>query len=179
MNSLSPRWGIAWPTMARRKQAYRITYPNGKIYVGMDPTGTLLYVGSPSAREQIAADLEAHRLDLTPLPRPRVHQLLGPLRCTASSPESRPDASRSTPPGAAAARLPDRRRSRPPSAPSGRGPSAPRHASCALANRSRYGATTNPGYVTGRSWRPAAASAPCRRSRQPSVLRFRHPACGR
>lgn len=42
-----------------------MTYPNGKIYVGMDLTGTLLYVGSPSAREQIAADLDAHRLDLT------------------------------------------------------------------------------------------------------------------
>jgi len=51
--------------MARRKQIYKMTYPNGKIYVGMDLTGTLLYVGSPSAREQIAADLDAHRLDLT------------------------------------------------------------------------------------------------------------------
>jgi hypothetical protein len=42
----------------RRKQVYKITYPNGKIYVGMDLTGTLLYMGSPSAHEQIAADLE-------------------------------------------------------------------------------------------------------------------------
>ena len=32
--------------MARRKQVYKITYPNGKIYVGMDLTGTLLYMGS-------------------------------------------------------------------------------------------------------------------------------------
>jgi hypothetical protein len=36
---------------------YKITYPNGKIYVGMDLTGTLLYFGSPSARTQIATDL--------------------------------------------------------------------------------------------------------------------------
>ena len=53
--------------MPRRKQVYKITYPNGKIYVGMDLTGTLLYLGSPSAHEQIAADLqlERHRFDLT------------------------------------------------------------------------------------------------------------------
>ena len=52
-------------SMPRRKQIYKITYPNGKIYVGMDLIGLLLNVGSPSAREQIAADLDAHRLDLT------------------------------------------------------------------------------------------------------------------
>ena len=51
--------------MPRRKQIYKITYPNGKIYVGMDLIGMLLNVGSPSARERIAADLDAHRLDLT------------------------------------------------------------------------------------------------------------------
>jgi hypothetical protein len=50
--------------MPRRKQIYRVTYPNGKIYVGMDLTGSLLYVGSPSARDRIATDLDAHRLDL-------------------------------------------------------------------------------------------------------------------
>ena len=53
--------------MVRRKQVYKITYPNGKIYVGMDLTGTLLYMGSPSAHEQIAADLglDRHRLEVT------------------------------------------------------------------------------------------------------------------
>ena len=53
--------------VARRKQVYKITYPNGKIYVGMDLTGTLLYFGSPSAQEKIAADLvlDGHRLELT------------------------------------------------------------------------------------------------------------------
>jgi hypothetical protein len=52
---------------ARRKQVYKITYPNGKIYVGMDLTGTLLYFGSPSAHEQIATDLDlkGHRIELT------------------------------------------------------------------------------------------------------------------
>src|ERR1700719_2439005 len=53
--------------MTRRKQVYKITYPNGKIYVCMGLTGSLLYLGSPSAHEQIAADLELerHRFDLT------------------------------------------------------------------------------------------------------------------
>ena len=50
---------------ADAKQSYKITYPNGKIYVGMDLTGSLLYVGTPSARQQIADDLDAHRFDLT------------------------------------------------------------------------------------------------------------------
>ena len=49
----------------RRKQVYKITYPNGKIYLGSDLTGTLTYFGSPSAKERIAADLAEHRLDLT------------------------------------------------------------------------------------------------------------------
>ena len=52
------------PGVMRRKQVYKITYPNGKIYVGMDLIGTLINVGSPSARERIAADLDAHRLDI-------------------------------------------------------------------------------------------------------------------
>jgi hypothetical protein len=36
-------------------QIYKITYPNGKIYVGQDRTGTLLYFGSAN-REAVAAD---------------------------------------------------------------------------------------------------------------------------
>jgi len=53
--------------MTRRKDVYKITYPNEKIYVRMDLTGTLLYIGSPRAGEQIAADLdlEPHRFELT------------------------------------------------------------------------------------------------------------------
>ena len=53
--------------MTRRKQVYKITYSNGKIYVGMDLTGSLLYLGSPSAHKLIAADLELdpRRFDLT------------------------------------------------------------------------------------------------------------------
>ncbi|HYB38808.1 MAG TPA: hypothetical protein VEF72_25835 [Mycobacterium sp.] len=60
------RW-LVLAAMPRRKQVYKITYPNGKVYVGMDLTRTILYFGSPSAHEQIAADLdiEAHRLELT------------------------------------------------------------------------------------------------------------------
>jgi hypothetical protein len=53
--------------VGRRKQVYKITYPNGKIYVGMDLAGTLLYFGSPSAGAQIASDLglDGHRLEMT------------------------------------------------------------------------------------------------------------------
>ncbi len=51
--------------MGRRKQVYKITYPNGKIYVGMDLTGSMLYFGSPSAAEQIASDHSLDREDLT------------------------------------------------------------------------------------------------------------------
>jgi hypothetical protein len=50
--------------VGRLKQVYKVTYPNGKIYVGSDLTGTLTYFGSPS-NQQIAVDLAAHRLDLT------------------------------------------------------------------------------------------------------------------
>lgn len=51
--------------MARRKQVYKITYPNGKIYVGSDLTGTLTYFGSPSPRgkARIIADHAEQRLD--------------------------------------------------------------------------------------------------------------------
>lgn len=51
--------------MPRPKQVYKITYPNGMIYVGMDLTGSITYFGSPTAKERIAADLAEHRLDLT------------------------------------------------------------------------------------------------------------------
>lgn len=33
----------------RMKVIYKITYPNGKIYIGKDLTGTLTYFGSPNA----------------------------------------------------------------------------------------------------------------------------------
>ncbi|MFT9663684.1 GIY-YIG nuclease family protein [Mycobacteroides abscessus subsp. abscessus] len=48
-------------------QVYMITYPNGKIYVGSDLTGTLTYFGSPSerAKAQIVADHLEHRRDFT------------------------------------------------------------------------------------------------------------------
>jgi hypothetical protein len=53
--------------MVKRKQVYKITYPNDKIYVGMDLTGSLLQLGSPSGWRQIAEDLDLddHRFDLT------------------------------------------------------------------------------------------------------------------
>jgi hypothetical protein len=47
------------------KVIYRITYPNGKIYVGMDLTGTLAYFGSPNPG-LIAADFtDDERRDFT------------------------------------------------------------------------------------------------------------------
>jgi hypothetical protein len=39
------------------KVVYKITYPNGKIYVGMDLSGTMLYFGSPA---------KTHRAGLQP-----------------------------------------------------------------------------------------------------------------
>lgn len=52
--------------MGRRKQVYKVTYPNGKIYVGMDLIGMVSYFGSPSrkAKERITADLAEQRHDL-------------------------------------------------------------------------------------------------------------------
>lgn len=51
--------------MSRKKQVYKITYPNGKIYVGSDLTGTLTYFGTPSAKakERIVAEHADHLLD--------------------------------------------------------------------------------------------------------------------
>ena len=52
----------------RRKQVYKVTYPNGKIYVGVDFIGTSVgYFGNPSPKTKaaIAADHADHRLDLT------------------------------------------------------------------------------------------------------------------
>jgi hypothetical protein len=37
------------------KWIYKVTYPNGKIYVGMDLTGTFRYFGSPDS-ERLRAD---------------------------------------------------------------------------------------------------------------------------
>jgi hypothetical protein len=44
--------------MSPSKQVYMITYPNGKIYVGMDLTGTLRYFGSPD-NESLTRDFTA------------------------------------------------------------------------------------------------------------------------
>lgn len=44
----------------RVKAVYKITYPNGKIYVGMDLTGTLLYFGSAN-RRLVQADFDAEQ----------------------------------------------------------------------------------------------------------------------
>jgi len=38
-----------WTSKSWATTSYRITYPNVKIYVGMDLTGSVLYLGSPSA----------------------------------------------------------------------------------------------------------------------------------
>lgn len=53
--------------MPKRKQVYKITYPNGKIYVGMDLIGNCTYFGSPSqtTKELINAELADRRMDIT------------------------------------------------------------------------------------------------------------------
>ena len=38
--------GVPANPESRGQVVYKITYPNGKIYVGQDPTGTLNYFGS-------------------------------------------------------------------------------------------------------------------------------------
>jgi hypothetical protein len=43
------------------KVIYRITYPNGKIYVGKDLTGTLNYFGSASS-QLIASDFSQEEM---------------------------------------------------------------------------------------------------------------------
>ncbi len=46
-------------------QVYKITFPNGKIYIGQDVTGTLRYFGSWKV-DLVAADLTPEQLrDLT------------------------------------------------------------------------------------------------------------------
>lgn len=60
---------------SRLKQIYKITYPNGMIYVGSDLRGDTHYCGSPmSARQQIADDLGIKLSDVPryPLPCERV-----------------------------------------------------------------------------------------------------------
>jgi len=49
------RGGPTLAGMSQSKVVYKITYPNGKVYVGMDLTGTLTYFGSPN-NAQIALD---------------------------------------------------------------------------------------------------------------------------
>ena len=49
----------------RVKVIYKITYPNGKIYVGMDLTGTLVYFGTPNPALIVADFTHAQRQDFT------------------------------------------------------------------------------------------------------------------
>ena len=49
----------------RPKVVYKITYPNGKIYVGKDLTGTLTYFGSPDGRAIEADFTVEQRRDFT------------------------------------------------------------------------------------------------------------------
>jgi hypothetical protein len=47
------------------KWIYKLTFPNGKIYVGMDLTGSMGYFGSPNSKA-IAADFTPEqRRDMT------------------------------------------------------------------------------------------------------------------
>ncbi len=36
--------------VSKLKIVYKITYPNGKIYIGKDLTGTFSYFGSPNSK---------------------------------------------------------------------------------------------------------------------------------
>jgi hypothetical protein len=41
----------------RAKVVYKPTFPNGRIYIGLDLTNTLTYFGSSNIADQIEADL--------------------------------------------------------------------------------------------------------------------------
>jgi hypothetical protein len=47
------------------KLIYKITYPNGKIYVGIDLTGTFRYFGSPDSKRLEADFTPEQRRDFT------------------------------------------------------------------------------------------------------------------
>lgn len=47
------------------KIIYKITYPNGKIYVGKDLTNTITYFGSPNSKLLEADFTEEQRKDFT------------------------------------------------------------------------------------------------------------------
>ncbi len=47
------------------KVVYKITYPNGKIYVGKDLTGTFSYFGSPNSKLIEADFTEEQKRDFT------------------------------------------------------------------------------------------------------------------
>lgn len=48
-----------------KKVIYRITYPNGKIYIGKDLTNTINYIGSANS-DYIAKDFtDEERMDMT------------------------------------------------------------------------------------------------------------------
>jgi hypothetical protein len=54
-------------SVGRIKQVYKVTYPNGKIYVGMDLIGNCIYFGSPSpaVKQRVNEDLAHCRMDIT------------------------------------------------------------------------------------------------------------------
>jgi hypothetical protein len=49
----------------RMKQIYKITYPNGKIYVGQDLTGSITYCGSANSALLAADFTREQRRDFT------------------------------------------------------------------------------------------------------------------
>src|SRR5580692_12142225 len=49
----------------RTKVIYKVTYPNGKIYVGQDLTGSVSYFGSPNSKRVEADFTQAQARDFT------------------------------------------------------------------------------------------------------------------
>ncbi len=47
------------------KLIYKITYPNGKIYIGKDLTGTFRYFGSPNSKLLESDFSEEEKMDFT------------------------------------------------------------------------------------------------------------------
>jgi hypothetical protein len=56
---------IAPMSDGRTKVIYKITYPNGKIYVGQDLTGSISYFGSPNSKRVEADFTQEQARDFT------------------------------------------------------------------------------------------------------------------
>ena len=77
--------GVTVAGAPRLKQVFKVTYPNGRIYVGSDLTGSISYFGSPGdkAKARIVQQVDGKSTALAGLVD---HRAPGALVCTALVP---------------------------------------------------------------------------------------------